>query len=423
VALCALGIAWFAWLAVSPSDAHAQEETSELLGRVVDAATGAPVETALVEVEISTDAAVPSGLIRPQQSLTEADGTFRIGPLAPGVIILRVSHIAYGVHRHPLRVEGDGTGFVEIALSATAIALEPLLVEADASTGLGGLGSPSSRNVIRRDAIASAAASGVTVGDFLSREVSGMYVRRSAQAGGPVCLEFRGARRADGPCRPPQVYVDGIAVPNPMDFFGYYSLDGLERIHVVSPSEAGTRFGPNSGWGVLLLETRRTGRDPGALVPVVRRTPGQAEVVGWSLEERSYPWARVYGAAFVGNAVGLAAGSLALSQCMDLGARRFYRGPDACGAGLLLATGVAMTVLPALGGSLAGRFAGSTPRSRGRLGRSILYTVPVFVPGFALASVSAGGGFGGLDIIGLALVVAGAPVLNTFADYMFRERR
>ena len=413
-------------LLVGASGLHAQErlEPSVLLGRVVDVETGVPVEAALVVVEASTLGGSRELDVGALQALTGADGGFRLRAVAAGVIVLRVEHIAYGVHRHALRVEGDGSGFVEIALSPTAIALDPLLVQAETPDELGGRGSPSSRNVIPRETIVEAASTGLSVGDFLSREVSGMYVRRNAQLGGPVCLEFRGARRGDGPCRPPQVYIDGIAVPNPLDFFGYYSLDGLERIRVVSPSEAGTRFGPNSGWGVLLLETRRTGADPVAEVPVVRRLPGESQLVDWSLEPQGYPWARVFSAAFVGNAVGLAAGSLVMSQCMDLGTRRFYRGPEACGAGLLLSSGVVMTVLPALGGSFAARLAGSTPRSRGRMGRSILYSLPVFVPGFALASINAGGnGLSGMDVVGLALVVVAAPALNTAADYMFRSRR
>jgi hypothetical protein len=278
--------------------------------------------------------------------------------------------------------------------------------------------------VIPRDAIAGAASSGVSLGDFLSREVAGIYVRRSAQVGGAVCIEFRGARRGDGPCRPPHVYLDGTGVPNPLDFFGYFSLDGLERIQVVSASEAGTRFGPDSGWGVLLLETRRTGLEMAPGIPVVRRRVGSLSAVDWSFESTSYPWARVYAGAFAGNAVGLVAASAVMSRCMDLGTRRFYRGADACGAGLLLASGVVMSVLPALGGGLGARFGGATSRSRGRLGRSILYSVPVFVPGFAMASINSGsGGFRGAEILGLVMVVLGAPVLNTLADYAFREVR
>ncbi|MBM4185498.1 MAG: hypothetical protein FJ207_14980 [Gemmatimonadetes bacterium] len=109
---------------------------------------------------------------------------------------------------------------------------------------------------------------------------------------------------------------------------------------------------------------------------------------------------------------------------MDLGTRRFYRGQNACGAGLLLTTGVVMAVLPSFGGALGGRVAGSTPRSRGSLGRSVLYSLPVFVPGFAIATIHAGSnGLSGIELLGLAMVVLGAPALNTFADSAFRELR
>jgi hypothetical protein len=409
-----------------PSELGAQqrEVSGELVGRVVDAASGEPVAAALVALEAAPGGASLGLAGGTPRALTASDGRFELSAVPVGMSVLRVEHLAYGVHRHPLRIEGDGSGFVEVAVSVTAIALEPLLVEADRSTELGGRGSPSARNVIGREAISEGAASGVSVGDFLSREVAGMYVRRNAQLGGPVCLEFRGARRGDGPCRPPQVYIDGITVPNPLDFFGHFSLDGLERIRVISPSEAGARFGPNSGWGVLLLETRRTGLDSAADIVVVQRARRRSELVDWGFEGRAYPWARVYAAAFVGNAAGLAGGAVVMSRCMDLGTRRFYRGSDACGVGLLLTSGVAMAVLPALGGSFGGRLAGTTPQSRGNLGRSILYSLPVYVPGFAIASINAGGGgLGGADLLGLAMVVLGAPVLNTAADHMFREPR
>ncbi len=369
-------------------------ETDELIGTVLDAATGAPVANATIWMEVR--AAAGASVTAPQRGgvLTGADGRFRLGGVPAGLVVLHVEHIAYGRHAHPLEVDGEGTGLVLISVSPVAIELEPVLVDAESTWGLGGRSSPSSRNVIPRSVIAASASSGVSLGDFLGREVAGIYMRRSAQVGGAVCIEFRGARREDGLCRPPEVYMDGTAVPNPLDLFGYLSLDGLERIQVVSAAEAGTRFGPNSGWGVLLLETRRTGPEVAPGIPLVRRRVEPLGAVDWSYELTPYPWARVYVTAFAGNALGLAAASAVMSQCMDLGTRRFYRGDDACGAGLLLASGVVMSVLPALGGALGARFGGATSRSLGRLGRSMLYSVPAFVPGFAMASINSGRGGG-----------------------------
>jgi hypothetical protein len=413
-------------LAGTPSALRAQTEVApdELVGTVLDASTGAPVENALVRLETRAGPGPTARSPEERSTLTGPDGRFRLEGVPAGLVLLHVEHLAYGQHDQFIEVDGAGTGLVEIHVSPAAISLEPVLVQAEAAGALGGRSSPSSRNVIPRAVIATAASSGVNLGDFLSREVAGMYVRRDAQLGGTVCLEFRGARRGPGPCMPPHVYLDGAAVPNPQDFFGSFSLDRLERIQVVSASEAGTRFGPNSGWGVLLLETRRTGLEVAPGIPVVRRSVESLRAADWSIESAPYPWARVYATAFAGNALGLAAASAVMSQCMDLSTRRFYRGPDACGAGLLLASGVVMSVLPAMGGALGARLSGTTSRSQGRLGRSVLYSLPVFVPGFAMASINSGrGGLRGAEILGLVMVALGAPVLNTLADYTLRELR
>ncbi|MSR21751.1 MAG: carboxypeptidase-like regulatory domain-containing protein [Gemmatimonadetes bacterium] len=137
-------------------------ETDELIGTVLDAATGAPVANASVTA--------------PQRGgvLTGADGRFRLDGVPAGLVVLHVEHIAYGRHDHPIEVDGEGTGLVLISVSPVAIELKPVLVDAESTWGLGGRSSPSSRNVIPRSVIAASASSGVSLGDFLGREVAGI---------------------------------------------------------------------------------------------------------------------------------------------------------------------------------------------------------------------------------------------------------
>lgn len=424
------------------SEARAQSSSpGELSGQVVDSETGDPVSQATVVLEVESVAESDTRAAEADEpeppvghaadgedglrSVTDSEGRFLLAPVPAGSHVLRVEHLAYGEHERRLQVEGEGRGRVEVTVSPTAIALEPLVVETGASSSSERRATPSSRNTIDRESIAEAASSGLSLSDLLSREIPGIYVQRSSGIGAPPCLEFRGARRGDGRCRPPQLIIDGTSVPDPLSVFGFFSLDGVQEIRIIPPSEAGVRFGPNAGWGVVLLETGRRNSLEDFAVPVVERTPLDAVLVDWSFEEpEPYPWARVYTAAFLGNAVGLLAGSAVLRQCMDLGTQRFYRGDDYCGGGPLLASELAMAVLPVLGGSLATRYAGSTPRSRGDLGRSILHSVPVFVPGFAIVGLNSGStGLQGTDILGLALVVLGAPALNTLSDHYFRRPR
>ena len=137
-------------------------------------------------------------------------------------------------------------------------------------------------------------------------------------------------------------------------------------------------------------------------------------------------WAKVYGAALLGNAVGLVAAGALLRKCMDLRTRTFFRGDDYCGAGPLLGTSLLTALLPPVTASLTARWAGSTDRSIGGFRQSLLYSLPVFVPGFALTTVSAGdsgSGLTGLEMAGLTVVVLAGPLLNTLADRIFRNTR
>jgi len=393
------------------------QEREGVTGRVLDAFTDAPIGNALVEVQWADGSRIGAGLT----ALTSGDGRFEIGGVPEGSLLVRVQHLGYGVHIHPVRLQGAGTAAIRISLTQATIELAPVIVEAEAAQELQQRASPASRNIITNERIQQAAGSGVNLGDFLRREVAGIYVRANVGVGAAVCVEFRGAQRAGGACRPPQVYLDGAVVPDPLIFFGQFSIAALERIQVVPPAESLTT-GPDAGWGVILLETQRGGlRDDG--IPVVQRRTGPELAFDWSTETESHPWMRVYGAAFVGNAVGLAAGMALLSYCMDVPERKIYRGEDHCGLAPLLGSGMAAAVLPPLGGSLAARLAGTTDRSQGRLMQSILYSLPMFVPGFALASMDAGSGVGGLEVAGAVMVLVGAPALNTLADRRARDLR
>ncbi|MBM4185567.1 MAG: carboxypeptidase-like regulatory domain-containing protein, partial [Gemmatimonadetes bacterium] len=263
-------VAWcstVAWLVPSLSEAQESDSPGDLAGTVVDAATGKPLEGALVSALVGTGS---TSAIEAARALASPDGSFLLRGVPAGVVMVRVEHLAYGRHEQILAVDGEGAGTLQIRVSPSAIVLEPVVVEVTAAGAFGGRASPSSRNLITRPVIVESAASGLTLGDFLRREVSGISVRRNAQLGGDICIEFRGARRGEGPCNPPSVYLDGTAVRDPLDFFGYFSLDGLESVQFIAPSEAGTRFGPDAGWGVLLLRTRRAGLAVSPGVPMVR---------------------------------------------------------------------------------------------------------------------------------------------------------
>jgi hypothetical protein len=399
------------------SPAHGQVSQS-LNGRVVDALTDEPVPGAAVAIEVMNGQAVTSddaGLA----TVSGEDGTFVLTPIPEGVFTVRVQHVAYGVHRQDLRVEGAGTGQLVIRLSVIAVQLEPVLVSARVDDGRG-----AARNVIRRPAIERALSNGSDLTDLLRRNIAGINVRQGAGASGLTCVEFRGARRGPTSCNPPALLLDGIPLSDPLTLFSTLDISDLLEIRVVSPAEAGTRYGTLAGWGVVLLTSRRAAL--AAPLPVVRRsTPGDLRFAWNEVDEGGpYPWPKVYGAAFVGNAVGLGVSAALLSQCVDLDTRRLYRGDEYCGALPMLGAGIATMVLPPLLASWSARQAGATDFSRGVLGRSIMLSLPAMVPTLTLATIDAGSsGLSGLEVGGLVLAIVGSPALNALADRRFRQRR
>lgn len=410
--------AWVAAALLSMiSPAHGQVSQS-INGRVVDALTDEPVPGALIAIEVMNGQAVTSDA-GGVTSVSGEDGTFVLTPIPEGVFTVRVQHVAYGVHRQVLRVEGAGTGQLVIRLSVVAVQLEPLLVNGSAADDRG-----ADRNVIRRPAIERALSNGSDLADLLRRNIAGINVRRGAGASGLTCVEFRGARRGPSSCYPPVLLLDDVPLSDPLALFSTLDISDLQEIRVVSPAEAGTRYGTLAGWGVVLLTSRRALL--AAPMPVVRRSTPTDLRFAWSEVDEGgpYPWPKVYAAAFAGNAIGLAVSGALLSRCVDLETRRLYRGDEYCGAPLMLGAGVATMVLPPLLASWSARQAGATDFSKGVLGRSIMLSLPAMVPTLTLATLDAGSsGLSGLEIGGLVLAIVGAPVLNALADRRFRQRR
>ena len=397
------------------------QESQSLTGRVVDALTAEPVAGAVVAVETANGQAVAQ---QGSAAISGVDGTFVLRSIPEGVLSVRVEHVAYGVHRQDLRVEGAGTGGVEIRLSVVAIQLEPLLVSGDPAAA--GDGAGSARNVIGRPAIEEALLSGADLTDLLRRNIAGITVSGGVtDASGLTCIEFRGARRGPSLCRPPAVLLDGVPLADPLAVLSTFDVSDLQEIRVVTPAEAGTRYGTIAGWGVVLLTSRRAASLT-ARLPVVQRSMPPELRFEWNEanEGSAYPWLKVYGAAFAGNAVGLAGSAVLLSQCIDLDTRRILRGDEYCGVLPMLGAGLTTMVLPPLVASLSARRAGTTDFSRGVLGRSIMLSLPAMVPTLALATTDAGSSdLTGLEITGLVLAIVAAPALNTLADRHFRARR
>ena len=197
-------------------------------GSVFDAATGAGIEGALVEVlDVVVDSVVVS-------TTTRETGRFSIYAGSPGEYRLRVQRLGYGsVTTTAHRLEQDAVALVDLELSTEIIALEPINVRGER------LEPPYMRDVRYRMAQG--------WGRFLAREdleelqgrnaeqlvqeVPGVFVQRDA-GGGVQVLAGRAQASFSGPCAA-AVYVNGTR-QFPTLTMGSDSM-GIDGMEVMDP--------------------------------------------------------------------------------------------------------------------------------------------------------------------------------------------
>ncbi|MYH47966.1 MAG: TonB-dependent receptor plug domain-containing protein, partial [Gammaproteobacteria bacterium] len=86
-------------------------------------------------------------------------------------------------------------------------------------------------------------------------------------------LRRRGARTPNNPDNRPLVYMDGVRVGRIEELFGI-SAEYIERISLLSPTDATTRFGTGHASGAIVIVTRRG--PPESSMPVDHRSGASA---------------------------------------------------------------------------------------------------------------------------------------------------
>lgn len=378
------------------------QETRTVSGVVVDAASDAPVSDALVTIRGSGRSAV-----------TDAEGRFELPGVPVGSLLLVLRHVVYGEHDQALEVGASGSLDFLIRVTSRAIELAPLEVEVLSREETDRRARGSAIHVIDRATIEAAALGpGRGLLPVLQSRIPSLRVE-----GG--CVEYRDfrfttfpdpanpGRRIVMPCRDITVYVDGIPDQQGSNLLGQLLPHDVERIEVLSPSEAGLRYMHGSR-GVILVETRR-----GTLKESTYRI--HINGFGWN-EPRPYPGLRVLGVSALTNAAfaGLLAGTL--FDCdQDGEALRPGRCHPVVGVGAGLLTS-------AIGRAIAQR-AGRTPYSEGR-------TYPALLMGFATTSIGyvlylrgENSGSDASRTAGQIVLAAGVPLSLTFSDRVFRWLR
>ncbi len=399
-----------AWLSAvllsTASTASAQTELRSVSGTVIDQASGQPIADATVILDGRTLG-------------TDARGFFAFDDVAPGLYELSVQHLAYGVFTDEVRV-GELSVRLDVFVSPTAITLDPIEVVVESRDRRQARVAGTRNNVVTRDEIEASLGTADNVGSVLAQHVPGVRIRNQRRSGTPTCVEFRAGRSLLDPlaCHPPVVVLDGVRISDPSLIFLNLPLESIQRMQVIPPGEAGVLYGTDSQYGVLLIETR-TGGD-------TRDEPRALERRGsydWSAESEPYPWAKVYGAAFLANAAGLALGVALARDCLTFeGLGNHFLESD-CGTLGTAGARIALVTLPVAAVTFGANRVGGTELSRGRLLETAVGALLIGVPGYVIATAGEADAFAGADWFGGALLLLGVPAATTLADRLFRSLR
>jgi hypothetical protein len=388
-------------------------QQGELGGRVIDGQSRRPVPGATILL-IGTN----------HQTVTDSLGLFRLTNLPITQYRLQVQHIAFGEQTVEVTASTGAARPIQIVVTAAAIRLEPLTVEAlsaderrDRATGF-------RRAVISRVDIERAENTNMRFGDLLRLAAPNAVVRRS-EVGNYACIELRASRQTQlGPatrCRSPAVFLDGVPVNNPESLYENMDLNTIESLEVVPVVEAGVMYGSAALYGAILITTRRPGAmtRPGA----IRSAPVRVVSFNWNDEPKRHNTTRVFAITALGNGLGLAAGVSAAAQCIGMRKPAYDGIISDCKSGATIGTGAAAIVLPALASGLASRWSGRTDRSQGILAPAAVGTAMTIIPGYALVFSGYRNDSDALKWVGYGIIVVGAPLVTTAADYLFRELR
>lgn len=221
-----------ALVALGSPTALAAQAPARILGQVVDAATQSPL----------AEAEVRAGELR---TVSQADGGFTLGSVAPGRVRLDVRRIGYAPWSAVIDVVPGLDRNVRVALAPAALELDSITVLAS-SQGL----------TIRGQELAAR-------GNDLGRALDGwegVVVRRTG-SGGPAAPQLRGG----GPDEV-LVLVDGFALNDPLtgraDLSRIPSRD-VEKVTLL-PGAQTVRAGSRAVAGVISVETRRPLRPEGS---------------------------------------------------------------------------------------------------------------------------------------------------------------
>lgn len=386
-------------------------------------ATGDGVEGAVVSLsrlagapQAGADSA--GGWVRtPLEAVSGAAGQFQFAEASAGEYAVEVEHVAYGTFMDTLALAEGERIALRIALSHVAIALEPVVVEAVIAETRNARAQGTASRRLTAEELAPVARTGAHLIDALARLMPGMRVGGGrSQPGQFVCLEFRSPTTlSDFGCLAPVVVVDNVRQANGLITLNTLPISNVRSVEAVPPSAAGVRFGADSRYGVVVIETwsHAPGRDQAG--------GRHGATYDWSLETEPYPWGRVLAVAAASNAAGLLTGYAVSKSCLEFGdLSRHFHGAR-CGFWGNSGSRLMLYAAPHVGVGWAASRAGATDLSRGSSWKNAVAAAVVSVPGLVLALTGEQDGFTGSKALGLAMASLGAPAAAMLADRLFRR--
>ena len=389
-------------LALSSATTAAAQEQGAMTGRVLERESSQPVADVVVRLN-------DLGL----STVTDANGMFRFAAVPEGAHILVVEHLAYGQHSREVAVSPGQDLRLDVRLSPRTIELSPLIVEAVTELEQRRISTGHSMNEVGPAQLSEAARRGLGLSDVLAQHLPGLRVRSGSTGS---CVEYR-STSARGGCNDVSVYVDGVRAAVPSLLYLSMPLEDIERVELLSPLQASTRFGMSAGGGALLVETKTGPRR-------AREAAADNLVTGfdWSLEQQRYGWERVFLSSLAGHAVGLALGLGLANRCLDIDTGIGGLRPR-CPGVFTTGTGILALALPSAAGGLSAGWAGRTSRSKGRFLPAALGGAMTATAGYLLLIEGKGNHSSGTETAGIVLLAVGPPLMTTLADRIFRVLR
>lgn len=233
---------------------QAQGQTGTVIGRVTDAATGAPVSSVNVVI-----AGTQLG------GLTADDGRFSLRNVPTGALTLVVNRIGYEAKRVPVTVLANQSTSANVTLTQAAFSLAAVVTTVTGQQRKVELANTTAQ-IALADKVAELPVS--TMGQVLSGRAAGVQVVSGGATGTGSRIRIRG-QSSLSLSNDPVVIIDGVRVssapgssqigvggstPSRLDDI---NPDEIENIEVIKGPSAATLYGTEAANGVINITTKR----------------------------------------------------------------------------------------------------------------------------------------------------------------------